>query len=338
MKANSRFHSIRVCLSIAAMNTQKIAGSQINASRIIYGCMTSALPWGPERDAEKEKQGLAAFEQAVECGINLFDHADIYCSGKGEILFGEFLKANPGLREKIYVQTKCGIRLPNSPVQGAPHRLDNSGKHILSSVDASLKRLGLDYLDILLLHRPDALVEPEEVAAAFNKLYASGKVQAFGVSNHTAGQIALLRRFVEQPLVANQVRINLMHSHMFDEPQNYDQGGGAGGFLGTLEYCRLHDITLQAYSPLMHGRLSQNDLNERESACLKALQTMSAEKGVSTDTLLMAWLLRHPAKIQPIVGSCNIGRIVACCRADEVELTREEWYSLWVAARGTKLP
>lgn len=320
------------------MKTQKIPGSTIISSRIIYGCMKTALPWEPQQDLKQEQRGLAAIEKAVACGINFFDHADIYCSGKSERLFGEFLAVNSGLREKIYVQTKCGIRFPNDPVAGAPHRMDNSGAHILASVDASLKRLGTDYLDVLLLHRPDALVEPEEVADAFSRLYAAGKVRAFGVSNHTAGQIALLQKYVDQPLIANQVRINLMHTHMFDEPQSYDQGGKAGGFLGTLEYCRLNDITLQAYSPLMHGRFGQTNLNERETACLQALQTLAKEKGVTVDTLLIAWILRHPAKIQPILGSCDTQRIADCCRADDVELSREEWYALWGAARGTKLP
>ena len=320
------------------MNRQKLGGLQFDVSRIAYGCMKTALPWGPERDGAQEKRGLAALEQAVACGINLFDHADIYCSGKAERLFGEFLKFNPGLREKIYVQSKCGIRFPNDPVQGAPHRMDNSREHILNSVNACLKRLDIGFLDILLLHRPDALVEPERVPAAVSELRESGKVRACGVSNHTAGQIALLRSAVDEPLVVNQVRLNLMHTHMFDEPQSYDQGGTAGGFLGTLEYCRRHDITLQAYSPLMHGRLGAKDLSEREAACLAALQTLVAEKGGTVDTLLVAWLLRHPAKIQPVLGSCDPGRIAACCRADDIELTREEWYTLWAAARGTNLP
>ena len=314
------------------MKTQKIGPSAIETSRIAFGCMKTALPWGPERDAEQEKRGLAAIEKAIACGIDFFDHADIYASGKGEVLFGEFLKANPGLREKLFIQSKCGIRFDE------PHRFDASKGYILQSVDGILARLDIDYIDCLLLHRPDALVEPEEVAAAFDTLSSAGKVKNFGVSNHPAGQIALLRKFVAQPLLVNQVKFNLMHAHTLEEPQSYDQGVPAGGFLGTLEYCRLHDITLQAYSPLLHGRLGQDDLNEQEQSTLTALQKTAADHSVSVETILIAWILRHPSKIQPVIGTCNTERVANCAAATEIDLSREEWYALWAAARPRKLP
>lgn len=190
---------------------------KISSSPLIYGCMMiggafDSSPLG----AEQRKRGHAAIETALECGLNYFDHADIYCFGKSETLFGEFLEQNPNLRDKLVIQSKCGIYLRNQPEAGLPGRFDLSFDHIVEAVEGSLKRLHTDYLDVLLLHRPDPLVEPEEVAQAFDLLHRTGKVRKFGVSNHSPAQIDLLGAFVDQPIVVNQIEYNPIHTVLHD--------------------------------------------------------------------------------------------------------------------------
>ena len=213
--------------------------------------------------------------------------------------------------------------------------------HIVASVEGSLARLGVDHLDILLLHRPDPLVEPDEVARAFDALHASGKVRHFGVSNHTRGQIDLLRRHVRQPLVANQVEISLLHLPLIDDGVVANTTGHAyASARGTLDHARLHGIRLQAWSPLAGGKLAMAsgfaDPVIRETATL--LRQLAEAHRVTPEAIQLAWLLRHPAGLQPIVGTTDPVRLAACCAADEVQLSREEWYALFTAARGGRVP
>ncbi len=318
------------------MQKQKIKHTDLEPTRIIYGCMNLGNNRNRSELTEEEmkREAVKTIDAALEQGINIFDHADIYGRGKSEEMFSEIWKVHPGLRNKIILQSKCGIRFAGDPVQGDPHRFDFSYNHIVNSVEGSLKRLKTDYLDILLLHRPDPLVEPEEVAKAFDHLQQSGKVKYFGVSNHTGYQIDLLKKNVTQPLVVNQLEINLIHSDLIDagiisnqrKPESFIRGDG------TLDYCRLNDITVQAWSPLALGEFNNND------NLLKIISEIAKDKNVSNEAIVTAWLLKHPAKIQPVIGTRRPERIAAICRADSIELTREEWFKLFIAARGEDLP
>ena len=270
-------------------------------------------------------------ETALEQGITLFDHADIYARGKSELLFGEALRQMPGLRDRIVLQSKCGIRFADTPQVGMPARYDFSRDYLLDSVEGSLRRLGTDRLDLLMLHRPDPLMQPDEVASAFDALHRSGKVRYFGVSNHSASQISLLQKFVDQPLVVNQIEVSLLHHYPISESiLGNQQGGTYAGATGTLDYCREHELLVQAWSPSAGGKLS--------GAAAELVTELARAKGTSPEAVLLAWLLKHPAPIQPIVGTTNPERLVASCAGDGVELSREEWYSLLAAVRGVGVP
>ena len=326
------------------MKTLRIANTPLEVSRIAYGCMNLGGGWDREPLTEPTRRAaLAAIRAALEQGVNFFDHADIYCRGKSEEVFSLIWQEVPGLRERVVVQTKCGIRFEGDPDDGAPGRYDFSYAHIIQSVEGSLRRLETDYLDILLLHRPDALVGPEEVARAFDALSQSGKVRFFGVSNHTAAQIALLQKYVRQPLVVNQLELSLLHSQLIDAGIVFNQTQPPGPMRneGTLEYCHLHGITLQAWGPLASGAVvgaGPEPLSEAARQVSAAVADLAREKNVSPEAIAIAWLLRHPAKIQPIIGTTNPARIRVACEADGVALTREEWYRLFIAGRGGPLP
>ena len=207
------------------MKTQKIAGTDLEISRIAYGCMSIGGSWDPKPLTNgNRKAAMAALHAALDAGITFFDHADIYCRGKSEEVFAGLWQDSPSLRQKIILQTKCGIRFGGDPASSSPARYDFSYEHILSSVEGSLKRLQTEYLDVLLLHRPDPLVEPEEVARAFDELESSGKVRYFGVSNHTAAEIALLKKYVHQKLIFNQVEFNLIHLHLINSGVLFNPG------------------------------------------------------------------------------------------------------------------
>jgi predicted oxidoreductase len=325
------------------MKTIKVGGI-LEATQIAYGCMEIGGDWtsAPLTDTTKTK-AVATIRAVLDAGINFFDHADIYGRGKSEEAFSAVWGERPGLRAQIVLQSKCGIRVRGAPHENDPTRYDFSYQYILDSVNGSLRRLKTDYLDILLLHRPDALVEPEEVARAFDDLERSGKVRHFGVSNHNAAQIRLLRKFVRQPIVANQVQLNVLHSQLIDEGVAFNQDKPLRALRGegALEYCREHDITLQAWSPLARGAITGKPLNSDDPKITKTAEAVAAlaqEKGVSREAILIAWLLRHPAHIQPVIGTTNVERIEACCQADGVVLTREEWYQLFAAGRGAPVP
>ena len=316
----------------------------MTVTRIGYGCMPLGGTWDAQPlDDATRKKAMVSVRTALDADITFFDHADIYCRGKSEEVFAGIWQETPNLRGKLILQSKCGIRFADDPASGAPHRFDFSYEHIVNSVEGSLKRLQTDYLDVLLLHRPDPLVEPEEVARAFDELQKSGKVRHFGVSNHTAAQLALLQKYVTQPIVANQVALNVLHTHFFDEGIIFNQTkpGRITRNEDTIEYCRLHNITLQAWGPLAWGKLTGNvrePLSESETKAAMLVADMATQKGVQPEAILIAWLLRHPAKIQPIIGTTNPDRIKASCEADGIQLSREEWYRLFVSGRGENLP
>ena len=274
-----------------------------------------------------EKEAEAFLDHALELGCNLFAHADIYGQGACESRFAKAIRMSPSVREKIILQSKCGI------VSGVMY--DFSKEHILSSVDGILKRLNTEYLDVLLLHRPDALMEPEEVAEAFSVLHNSGKVRHFGVSNHRPSQIRLLQKYVGQPLVADQLQFSVVNASMIQGGMevNMTTDGAPDRDGGVLDFCRENDITVQTWSPFQYGFFDGTFLGSEKFPELNAVLNELAEKyGVSDTCIAAAWILRHPAKMQLIAGTMNPSRLSEICRAADLTLTREEWYRLYLAA------
>ena len=306
------------------MKTIQLGVSKLTVPVIAVGCMR--IPGLTKQEAESFVQ------TSLEVGANFFDHADIYGDGTCEEIFADAIHMSPAVREKIILQSKCGIR------KGVA--FDFSKAHILKSVDGSLKRLKTDYLDVLLLHRPDALVEPEEVAEAFDTLHASGKVHHFGVSNQNPMQIQLLKKFVKQPIVANQLQLSItnatmisqgLHVNMLDNTAVNRDGS-------VLDFCRLNDITIQPWSPFQFGFFQGVFLDNPDFPKLNAkVNEIAAKYSVTNTTIAIAWLLRHPAKMQPVTGTMNVERLKDCAKAADIRLTREEWYEIYLAA-GNDLP
>lgn len=305
------------------MKTITLNNTNLSIPEIGMGCMRIV-------ELENADAVKGWVDTALEHGINFFDHADIYGKGRCEELFGKVL--TPSLREKIILQSKCSIR-PGIA-------FDFSKEHILNSVDGILKRLNTEYLDILLLHRPDALMEPEEVADAFRILKENGKVRHFGVSNQTPMQMELLSKYCDEPLLINQLQLSIAHCPMINSGINAnmynDSGINRDG--GVLEYCRLKDITIQAWSPFQYGMFEGVFLeNEKFAELNKVIDNLAEKYNVTNSAIAVAWILRHPAGIQTIVGTTNKDRIAQISKASEIRLTREEWYALYMAA-GNKLP
>jgi predicted oxidoreductase len=325
------------------MKSYHIPNTDRNISRIAYGCMKIGGTWDHAPiTAEIQESASACISAALESGIDFFDHADIYTCGKSEEVFGHFLKGEPGLREKITLQSKCGIRFPNDALlSGEPPRYDFSYDHIIRSVEGILRRLQTDYLDILLLHRPDPLVEPAEVAQAFDELHDSGKVLHFGVSNHTAGQMDLLAKHVRQPLIINQLQFSLIQPALVVEGFSANQINAVSALAtGILDYCQKNDILVQAWSPVGGGYILKPDRQKespfKETADL--ISTLAKAKNTTPEGILLAWILRHPAGIQPIIGTTKPERVVISAEADDVSLSREEWYQLLAVSRGKNVP
>jgi predicted oxidoreductase len=297
--------------------------SSLDVSELSLGCMRmSGLEVG---DAVK------VLESALECGITFFDHADIYGGGKAEEKFAAAFAEIGVKREEVVLQSKCGIR---------KGYFDFSKEHILASVDGILSRLQTEYLDVLLLHRPDALMEPPEISEAFDQLKASGKVRHFGVSNQNPTQIAFLQQALEMPLVANQLQFSIAHTPMIDHGLNVnmadDPAVDRDG--GVLDYCQLHKITVQPWSPLQSGFFGGVFLDHPDYTELnEVLKRIANEQGVDPSAVAIAWLLRHPAKMQPVLGSMSPDRIRKMSRASDVSLSRPEWYELYRAAEN-RLP
>lgn len=300
-----------------------IGDTNLEVSKIGLGCMRIT-----ELQDKKEVRNL--IDTAMDQGIDFFDHADIYDGGHAEEVFGEVV--DPAMRQNMIVQSKCGI------IPGKAY--DFSKEHILRSVEESLKRLRTDYLDILLLHRPDTLMELEEVAEAFELLEKSGKVRYFGVSNQNSMQIELLNKYCGNRIKINQLQFSIAHCDIVDSGLNVNVHSEAGANRdgSILEYCRLKDITIQAWSPFQYGMFEGVFLNNEKFPKLNKLVDELAEKyQVTNNAIAVAWILRHPARIQPIVGTTNKNRLTDICKASEVKLTREEWYALYMAA-GKVLP
>ena len=280
-----------------------------------------------------ESESEKFIKTALELNMNFFDHADIYGGGKCEELFGKALKKGSVKREDIILQSKCGIR-PDVKT------FDFSKEHILASVDKILKRLNTDYLDILLLHRPDCLMEPQEVAEAFGKLHSEGKVRYFGVSNQNSYQLQLLQKYLHQKLIVNQLQLSVTESTLISAGVyvNMKNEGAINRDGSVLDYCRLNDITIQAWSPFQYGFFKGVFVGNPEFAELNACLDKIAEKyGVNSTAIALAWILRHPAGIQPVIGTMNLNRLRDCAAASEIYLTREEWYQIFAAA-GNILP
>lgn len=305
------------------MHKVTLGPSPLSVSEISLGCMR--MNKLPVADAAE------VLSAALESGIDFFDHADIYGGGSSEEIFAEALKETKVSRDDIFLQSKCGIQ---------KGYFDFSEAHILASVDGILKRLQTDYLDVLLLHRPDALMEPEEIASAFSQLKASGKVRHFGVSNQNPTQITLIQRSLEMPLVANQLQFSLAHTPMLDHGLNVNMSDepAVDRDGGVLDYCRLHQMTVQPWSPMQAGFFGGVFLDHPDFSELnEVLDELAEDRKVPVSAIAIAWLLRHPAKMQPVLGSMTPQRIRDMCRACEVNLSRPEWYRLYRAAEN-RLP
>lgn len=305
------------------MRTIRLGTSNLNVPVIAVGCM--------RMKSLEQKEAERFIQTALEEGANFFDHADIYGGGTCEEIFADAIHMSSAIREKIILQSKCGIR------KGF---FDFSKEHILASVDGILQRLRTEYLDVLLLHRPDALVEPEEVAEAFDLLQRSGKVRHFGVSNQNPMQIQLLSKFLKQPIVANQLQLSITNATMISSGINVNMENDAAVNRdgSVLDFCRLHDITIQPWSPFQYGFFEGAFLgNDKFPELNQKIDEIAARYAVSNTTIAIAWLLRHPARMQPVVGTMNIGRLRDCCKASEITLTRQEWYEVYRAA-GNVLP
>ena len=302
---------------------QNIGQTGIQATRIALGCMRMS--------DLKGKQAEEVVGTALDLGINFFDHADIYGGGLSELRFRDAIKHLNVNRDKMIIQSKCGIR------EGY---FDFSKEYILSSVDGILERLGTEYLDFLILHRPDVLVEPEEVAEAFTKLRAEGKVKHFGVSNQNRFQMELLQSYLDEPLAVNQLQLSPAHTPMFDAGLNVNMLNKASieHDDGIVDYCRLKRVTIQAWSPfqidLSRGLFVHHpDYKELNETIAK----LAKNYNVSSEAIVIVWILRHPAKMQAIVGSMNPSSLKAIDKANDIALTRKEWYDIYRSA-GNILP
>lgn len=296
--------------------------------------------WTAEKYGAAElTQAEAAIAAALDIGIVEFDHADIYRHGKSEAVFGELLEASPGLRSKIRIQTKCGIRLATGDSRGL---YDLRGEHIVRSVEGSLERLRTDVIDTVLLHRPDPLADPDDVGEALTALHKQGMVRAFGVSNMDAPQIAYLQSCLDVPLVVNQLEMSLYRRDWIELGVlvNTADATQIGFPHGTIEYCRMKNVRLQAWASLAQGRYSGKQHTAEERATADLVQSLAEAKNTTPETILLWWLQRHPAGISPIIGTARPNRIRNCRDAvmSEPKLTHEEWYELWITARGAPLP
>ena len=312
------------------MKYVEFGAEKAKASEIIIGTM---------RIGELSTKEVAALiEAGLEVGINFIDTADIYAGGKSEEILGKVFAENPNLREKVILQSKCGIRIDEDFTW-----FDFSAEHILNAVEGSLKRLQTDYLDCLLLHRPDALMEPEEIIEAFIKLQDSGKVRNFGVSNFNPMMMALLNEhidFLDFPIVANQVQFSVAHTPMLDAnfQVNMHWDGAAMRDGGIFEYCRMNNIIIQSWSSLQYGYFEGVFLGSEKFPKLNAvLNRIAEEKDVTPAAVALAWILKYPAKMQAVIGTTKPARVKESAKAADIELTKKEWYEIYLAA-GNKLP
>jgi predicted oxidoreductase len=314
------------------MKSVQIGESTLKSSRLAYGCWRIVgKSEHPELTPDREEEARAAVRTAYEQGFTLFDHADIYANGLSEEVFGRVLHDTPGMRDKILISTKCGVRRADTPTPHFPYRYDSSSEHIIRSCEESLKRLQTDHIDIYQLHRTDYLANPEEISAAFSKLNQQGKVREFGLSNASPSFFDLIQKYCGRRLIVNQIEINLMKLAAFEN--------------GALDQCMLEKITPLAWSPLAGGRLlftgviDLNDAGHAKRIMLReAIDLVARERNVSRGVIGLAWLLKHPAVIIPIIGTADPANIKDLVKAVDLDLTREEWYALIEAAHGHRLP
>jgi predicted oxidoreductase len=326
-------------------------------SRLIFGCMGLGGGWGSgPLEAADVSAAHTVVDAALEIGIRIFDHADIYAHGKAEAAFGRVLAERPELRETIQLQSKCGIRLPAPGMAG---QYDSSRGAIMASAEESLRRLHTDHLDTLLIHRPDPLAPAEEIAQAFSQLRMAGKVRRLGVSNMSGEQMRWLQAALDEPLAVNQLEMSLYRRDWLESGVlvNHPEGAAVSFPHGTLEYCAAHEVELQAWSSLARGRYSGRPMEPdsggrhataghagtaagADQATATLVTELARDKGCTQEAVVLGWLLRHPANIRPVVGTSNPDRVKACAQAEEIgaAMTRQDWYALWVAARGRPLP
>lgn len=308
------------------MKTIDVINGPSDAAAIILGCMR--MPALSVDDAAK------MIETAMEQGINFFDHATAYGNGEAETRFGDAFEKTSIKREDVILQSKVGLEFYRN-------EFDWTKENIITNVDNSLRRLKTDYLDSILLHRPDLIFEPEQVAEAFDELEKAGKVRHFGISNVPPLQLDLLKKFVKQPLVFNQLQLSLEQSQMIDQALYLNNKGTDMSIdrdNGILDYCRLHDITIQAWSPLQYGMFEGTFIdNPKFPELNQALEELGNKYGVSKAAIAIAWILRHPAKMQAIVGTMNPQHLIDVATAADLNLTHHEWYQLYLAS-GKYLP
>jgi len=314
------------------MQTVTLGSSSLQTGRLAYGCWRVAGTWDPAQVTDESRAtGKRALIAAYEAGYTLFDNADIYCQGEAEQLLGQVLREVSGMRQRVLVATKGGIRPAGDPTPDAPSRYDFSARHLLAACEASLKRMQIETIDLYMLHRPDLLCDPGEVAKAFAQLQQSGKVRFFGISNFRPGLVEALQQACPMPLLVHQVEISLAKLDAFSD--------------GTLDQCLGRGMTPMAWSPLAAGligggasRMLRSQEAYRPEKFLPAVDAIAQARGVSRAVVALAWLLKHPSGIVPVIGTINPERIREAAKAPECELTREEWYRLLIAARGEPLP
>jgi predicted oxidoreductase len=314
------------------MKTTFLGRSDLKVTRLAYGCMRIAGSWHPDKsNADPTPSGIACVEAAFDAGYNFFDHADIYGDTRCETIFGKAMAIHPDWREKIVVATKCGIQWQDRPKQGDPHRWDCSYNHIISSTESSLKRLQLDRIDLMQLHRPDFLANPEEIARAFTQLKEQGKVREFGVSNFRPTLVSAIQKSLSFPLQVNQIEVHLGKLDFFED--------------GTIDQCLELKMSPLAWSPLNKGKLATGfkpeptDVNfQKQTRLLEVLDAVAVEYQTERTAVALAWLMTHPSNIIPIVGSANPQNIKAAAKAGDLTLDRESWYKILIAARGERLP
>jgi predicted oxidoreductase len=314
--------------------------SDLRLGRVLCGCMGLGGTWDPEPYGAAEiEHADAAIQAALGAGITAFDLADIYRCGKSEAVFGEVLSRTPGLRERIVLQSKCGINLADGD---RPGYYDLRGWTIVRRVEESLTRLRTDSLDVLLLHRPDPLADPAQIGKALATLHAQGLVRHFGVSNMSAAQIEQLRRHLDVPLLVDQLEMSLHRRDWLEAGVLVNTPAAAvNGFpAGTVEYCMTEQIQLQAWAPLAQGRFTGRESTSAEHATARLVAELAERRQTTPQTIVLWWLQRHPAAVVPVVGSTRPDRILGCRDAvlREPELSYEEWYRLWITARGAPLP
>jgi predicted oxidoreductase len=307
-------------------------------SKLIYGCMGLGGNWdnSPLTAADQQKAD-EVIQTALEAGIHYFDHADIYTFGKAEEAFGNFLKQNPGLRKNLFIQSKTGIELLAGPLNSSHY--NSSEAYIDKQVDAILKRLCIDQLDALLIHRPDPLTSMEDLARTLQNLKQSGRIKAFGVSNMSVSQISLLQTYLDEPLITNQIQLNLNDSQLLDLEVwvNRQESPKSAGLNHLLGYSAKNNLSIQAYSSLAQGKYAKASDSKTEET-IKMLDKLARKYESSRSGILLAWLWRIPATIQAIIGTTNLNRIKESAQAQNIQLSRKEWYELWITSKGVKLP